>query len=161
MFTMRHNRPVPALTQTAPNVWSYLVRMQDTTGDRDVTFGALVRAARESKGMTQDDLAEATGISRTTISRWERGDGGRYEPDQVRVVFDALGIDIREAVVALGFATRDQLGLPPAPPRMFTATIEEVIQILEDPAVPEDQKREWVEYLRFRTQRERRPRRSA
>jgi hypothetical protein len=72
-------------------------------------------------------------------------------------------VDIREAVVLLGFATREQLGLPPAPPRMFGATTEEVIRILEDPKVPEEQKREWLEYLRFRTQREqerRRPRRA-
>lgn len=152
MFTMRHNWHVPDLTQTAADPWTYLVRMRDTDGDRDVTFGAFVRAAREAKGLTQDELADLTGVSRTTISRWERGDGGRYEPDQVRAVFDALGQDIREAVVLLGFATRDQLGLPPEPPRLFDAVTEEAIRILRDPSVPDERKREWIEYLRYRTQ---------
>lgn len=133
--------------------------MSDAAGDRDVTFGALVRTARLAKGWTQDDLVEESGVSRSTITRWEGGNGGRYDPDQVRAVFDALGLDIREAVVLLGFATRDQLGLPPTPPRLFTATTEEVIRILEDPDVPEDQKREWLEYLRFRTQQDQKRRR--
>jgi ribosome-binding protein aMBF1 (putative translation factor) len=71
MSAMCHYWRVPDLTQTAADPWSYLVRMQDTAGDRDVTFGALVRSAREAKGWTQDELAEESGISRTTISRWE------------------------------------------------------------------------------------------
>jgi transcriptional regulator with XRE-family HTH domain len=160
---MCHYGCVPDLTQTLTDPWSYLVHMRDTDDSRDVTFGAMVRAARAAKGWTQDDLVEESGISRTTISRWERGDGGRYDPDQVRAVFKALGLDIREALVLLGFVTREEIGLPPQSPRMFNATTEEVIAILEDPTVPEEQKREWTEYLRFRTQRERdqrRPRRA-
>jgi hypothetical protein len=78
----------------------------------------------------------------------------------VRKVFAALGIDPREAPVLLGFVTREEMGLPPEPPRQFDVTTEEVISILEDPNVSDTEKREWVAYLRFRTQRaEQQPRR--
>ncbi len=96
---------------------------------------------------------EESGIGRATLLRWEAGDVSRPEPEKVRKVFRALGIDPREAPVLLGFVTREEMGLPAEPPRLFGATVEEVITILEDPDVPEHQKREWVEYLRFRTQR--------
>lgn len=40
------------------------------------TLGHAVRAARRKRGWQQDDLAERLGVSRMTISRLERGDGG-------------------------------------------------------------------------------------
>lgn len=35
--------------------------------------GEQIRAAREAKGMTQPELAEAVGAARETVSRWETG----------------------------------------------------------------------------------------
>ena len=34
-------------------------------------FGARLRACRREKGMTQQELADAIGVSNKTISRWE------------------------------------------------------------------------------------------
>lgn len=36
-------------------------------------IGALIRAARRERGMTQRALAEALHISDRTVSKWERG----------------------------------------------------------------------------------------
>lgn len=74
-------------------------------------------------------------------------------------MFRALGIDLREAAVALGYLTRDEVGLGPEPPRVFDATVEEVIEILQDPNVSDTEKFEWVQYLRYRTGRPASPRR--
>lgn len=55
-------------------------------------FGAKVRGARESRGWTQQDLADLTGIDRVTISLIE---SGAREPGVSRVVVpaSALGVD--------------------------------------------------------------------
>lgn len=40
---------------------------------RDKTIGAAIRAARFSRGMTQNDLAARVGITRATIASYETG----------------------------------------------------------------------------------------
>lgn len=42
------------------------------------TFGSKIRDARVARGMTQEELAMALNVSRTTISSWERN---RTQPD--------------------------------------------------------------------------------
>jgi transcriptional regulator with XRE-family HTH domain len=37
------------------------------------SMGERIRAAREAAGLSQDQLAELTGMSKTTVSNWERG----------------------------------------------------------------------------------------
>lgn len=37
-------------------------------------LGQRIRSARESAGFTQEALAEAIGVSRTAVARWENGD---------------------------------------------------------------------------------------
>ena len=37
------------------------------------SIGERIRAAREAAGLSQDQLAELTGMSKTTVSNWERG----------------------------------------------------------------------------------------
>lgn len=37
-------------------------------------LGQRIRAARESADFTQEALAEAIGVSRTAVARWENGD---------------------------------------------------------------------------------------
>lgn len=106
--------------------------------------------------MTQDELIELSGVPRSTVLRYEAykpTDQPRPEPELVRRVFQALGIPFVESVIALGYLTREEAGLTPEPPRIFDATVEEVIEILQDPDVPDAQKTEWVHYLRFRTGR--------
>ena len=38
------------------------------------SLGQRIRAARESAGFTQENLAEAVGVSRTAVARWEGDD---------------------------------------------------------------------------------------
>lgn len=127
--------------------------MPSSPDQKGHAFSQLIRAGRKKKAWTQEDLIEESGVSRSTILRWEAGKVERPDPEQVRAVFRALGLDPREAAVALGYLTREEIGLSPEPPRVFDATVEEVIEILQDPNVSDAEKSEWVQYLKFRTGR--------
>jgi transcriptional regulator with XRE-family HTH domain len=116
-------------------------------------FADLIRGTRESLGWTQDELAEASGVSRPTINRYETGKTGTPDPDTVRKIFLAMRLDPRRIPVILGYVTAEEMGLPADEPRVFDASVEEVIRILQDPNVDRATKAEWVEYLRFRAQR--------
>lgn len=45
----------------------------DRTGRRQHEIGAAVRNTRMARGITQDELAQALGVDRVTISRYEGG----------------------------------------------------------------------------------------
>jgi transcriptional regulator with XRE-family HTH domain len=53
-------------------------------------FGEQVKSLREERGMTKRDLAEAAGISRTTVRNAERGEPVRTKT--ARGVATALGV---------------------------------------------------------------------
>ncbi|WP_143264429.1 helix-turn-helix transcriptional regulator, partial [Amycolatopsis kentuckyensis] len=55
-------------------------------------FGALLRELRRQAGMTQDELAERSGIAVRTIGRLERGEGSNPRLGTVKLLADALGI---------------------------------------------------------------------
>lgn len=124
-------------------------------------FGELIRTTRETMGWTQDDLAEAAGVSRPTINRYEQGKTHVPEPPTARSIFRALKLDPRRIPVVLGYVSAEELGLPADGPRSFDNLTETAIQILEDPTVSAEEKEEWIEYLRFRMQRNREKRRRA
>lgn len=54
----------------------------------------LIRIARERSGLSQDELGRRTGIARTAIGRWERGE---VEPSfkNVAEVLEAAGWELR------------------------------------------------------------------
>ena len=52
-----------------------------------------IRAAREGAGMDQGQLADATGLSRQTISNYERGQTTRFSKGSVRLIAWATGFD--------------------------------------------------------------------
>ncbi len=54
-------------------------------------FGARLRELREAAGLTQEQLAERTGVKRDAVARWERGN---REPSWGNVVSlcEALGV---------------------------------------------------------------------
>lgn len=68
------------------------------------SLGQRIRAARESAGFTQENLAEAVGVSRTAVARWESDD---IEPKLQNLISIAellhvrtdslLGIDSRKS----------------------------------------------------------------
>lgn len=117
----------------------------DTPGRR---FAALIKNARRAKGWTQETLAEQSDVDRQTIIRYESGRAVNPDPEQVRRVCLALDLDPREAPIALGYFTREEMGLP-ARPSTQDASIDEVIEILKDPEIPSSKKAEWVDYLRY------------
>jgi transcriptional regulator with XRE-family HTH domain len=47
--------------------------MSDTSSALDTTIGTAIRAARFSRGLTQDDLAARLGLTRATIASYETG----------------------------------------------------------------------------------------
>lgn len=118
------------------------------------SFADLISAARRDKGWSQEDLERVSGVSRSTLSRWERGLADRPEPEHVRSVCKALGIDPRRAAVALGYLTHDEVYGPP--PSDLPQDLEEILAILQDPEVPEAAKQEWTGYLRYLQERARR-----
>lgn len=130
----------------------------DTPGRR---FGRLIREARLRKGWTQDDVVARSDVSMPTLRRWEAGNAERPEPDLVRSVTRALDIDAREAPVALGYVTREEMGLPPEPPRQFDLNLEQLIAIFEDPEVPASVKEEVRQFALFRTRPAEEPERPA
>ncbi|HEX2942493.1 MAG TPA: helix-turn-helix transcriptional regulator, partial [Rhodopila sp.] len=40
-------------------------------------IGARIRAVRQDRGITQDDLARQVGVSRSAVAQWETGRAGQ------------------------------------------------------------------------------------
>ena len=57
-------------------------------------FGPLIKAQRKAKGLRQEDLAAAAKVSRTVLSRLERGSPGPVQTDVVDRIMEALGIKL-------------------------------------------------------------------
>lgn len=119
------------------------------TNNRGEVFAALIREGRRRLGLTQDALVERSGVSRSTILRWESGDASRPDSEQVRAVCQALGIDPRRAAVALGYLEPEDLNPPNEPREPLAPDLEEVVEMLQDPRIPTEQKTAWVRYLRY------------
>lgn len=60
-------------------------------------IGDRLRYVRESCGMTQDDLSEASGIHRVSIARWETGRNGMSLRSAQRLA-RALGCTVSELI---------------------------------------------------------------
>lgn len=115
----------------------YLVHMRDIPEGPGRKFATLIRDARRGLGWTQEDLVEQSGISRSTLIRWEGGDVKSPDQDQVRKLCMTLGLDPREAVVALGYVTREEMQLPPAPPRI-DPTLAKIARLLANKDIPDN-----------------------
>lgn len=57
--------------------------------------GAEVRSARQRLGVSQAQLAEALGVNKLTISRWERGE--RNPPTMVELAIGLLELAVDDA----------------------------------------------------------------
>jgi tetratricopeptide (TPR) repeat protein/transcriptional regulator with XRE-family HTH domain len=58
----------------------------------DLLFGEMVRAYRHRRGLSQEELAEATGLSVRALGKIESGRTGVPRPSTVRMLADALGL---------------------------------------------------------------------
>ena len=54
------------------------------------TFGGLLRGLRKGAGLTQEELAEAAGLSLRAVSDLERGVASTPQKETVRLLADAL-----------------------------------------------------------------------
>lgn len=70
---------------------------------RGTAFAELIAGARRRRGLTQDEVTLRSGVSRSTLNRWEAGDATRPDPDHIRSVCGVLDIDPVAALVALGY----------------------------------------------------------
>jgi transcriptional regulator with XRE-family HTH domain len=111
-------------------------------------FAALLRDYRGRLGLRQQDVADKSGVSLSTINRWERGDVVNPKPDEVRAVCRVLHLPPIKAVVALGYVEAETLDELPELPQYQPTTLE-IIELLENPAVPAEVKRAAISYVRF------------
>lgn len=78
--------------------------------------GARIRAARLERGWTQDDLAEAVGVSRSAVAQWETDRAGQIRANLARIS-EVLGVSVEQLVYgedrrgALPAASADELAL--------------------------------------------------
>lgn len=126
---------------------AYRQHVPSSPNPRGEQFAALIREARSTAGISQDALADRAGVNRSTVIRWEGGDASRPDPDQVRRVCRVLGIDPRRAAVALGYLAPEEVD--PVGAARMDPHLEEVLTILQDPAVPASEKDNWIDYLKF------------
>ena len=61
-----------------------------------VSFGERLRELRDEKGLTQEQLAEAAGVSKGQVSRWERGEDANPGLVSIQQLADALGVQIAD-----------------------------------------------------------------
>jgi transcriptional regulator with XRE-family HTH domain len=145
-----HVRHVSGLTPEMAFDQHYRVGMpaDQSTNQR---IADAIKAGRKTLGWTQKDLFERSGVSIETIKRYENAKSPRPELDHIRAIFTALKVDRREIPVILGFATREEMGLPPEPARIYSATTQEIAELLEDPSVSDAEKNAHLELLRARS----------
>ena len=60
----------------------------------DARAGDRLRRLRRARGLTQEDLAEATGVSRSAVAQWETGRAGHLS--RLRQIAEALDVPVRE-----------------------------------------------------------------
>jgi len=59
-------------------------------------LGALIERTRRERGLSQEALGEAAGVSGSTILRFERGEFGRPDPEKLQRIARALDIDAED-----------------------------------------------------------------
>jgi transcriptional regulator with XRE-family HTH domain len=72
-------------------------------------LSALLKTERERAGLTVRQLAEATGLTPSTLWRLETGFIGSPKPDQLQRLAEALGIAVEEFYAAAGFLVPSSL----------------------------------------------------
>lgn len=112
-------------------------------------FAALLREYRKRLDLRQEDVADRSGVSLSTINRWERGMVRNPKPDEVRAVCEAIGLPTVAAGIALGYIAPAEAEHLPEPPRRLDPTVAEAVAILEDEGMSREKKFAVLEYLRW------------
>jgi transcriptional regulator with XRE-family HTH domain len=57
------------------------------------SIGARIQTVRRERGMTQDDLAQSVGVSRSAVAQWETGRAGQVTGNLTRIA-NVLGVTV-------------------------------------------------------------------
>lgn len=70
---------------------------------------------RITRGLTQVQIAERSGLAQSNIGRWLRGEPGQPKPDKVLTLAAAFGQPPAEALIAAGYLTADDVATKRTP----------------------------------------------
>lgn len=110
--------------------------------------GATIREARMQKGLTQQELGEAVGVSKPTIAKWESGQTINIPRRHQSKLMEVLGL------------TADQLlGTDPVDPEALAADLADYYRDLDLQEIAKlyrnltpEKKRQAIDYLRYLAQ---------
>lgn len=100
-------------------------------------LGALLRRLRKRSGLTQEQLAERSGVSVRTIRRLETGGSADHRTRTVLLLADALGVEgeeRRELAAVLAKAPPEQAATPAPVPEPVPASVPEPAPLPVRPA---------------------------
>ena len=88
-----------------------------------MSFADKLQAERRKNGLTQEDLAEALGVSRQAVSKWEQGEGWP-EAEKLLALADRFGVSLdylmdrvpQDMAPAGNAADEASAGIPADPP---------------------------------------------
>lgn len=132
-----HIRP----RERAPGTGTYrddVATSDDVNKVRFARFVARVLTQARERGMTDDDIAAATGVGSSTFHRWQRGQFARAPGiDRIRAFCAGLGVPPRAALLALGLQEgRDD----PEPEPAIDPDVRRILRALADPSVSDEDK---------------------
>ena len=85
-----------------------------------MTFGEKLKQSRESKGISQAELARKIGVSRAAVTRYESGERKEIAAPIVIAICDVLGVppaemfpDQTSAMLALKYSGREDMSYDP------------------------------------------------
>ena len=89
-------------------------------------IGENIRDVRKSRGLTQAELAEASGLSRSYLADAEQG---RYSPSvkTLQVIASALGVPVSALIVGVSEAPIAHNKFPAAPSASHTADVAQAV----------------------------------
>lgn len=111
-----------------------------------------LNAARQ-RGLTDDKIAELTGIGDSTFHRWAKGDWVQ-RPKLDKVVAFCLGLSLNQADALRALGIEDGRPTPPGP--ITIPEVDAIARMLNDPSVAEEEKQAILHTLRMLTRARRR-----